>query len=141
MIVTNAEGQKVDINVFIEKKKTNGRPKKLITDAGVKLVEDLSRIMCTEEEIATILDTSLDTLHNAENNELFRNAIEKGRANGKQSLRREQYKLAMRGDRGMLIWLGKQYLGQSEKFTSNVESDNAVVMKNYIDNIKGGANE
>lgn len=27
----------------------------------------------------------------------------------------KQYELAMRGDRVMLIWLGKQYLGQAEK--------------------------
>lgn len=31
------------------------------------------------------------------------------------SLARKQYELAMNGDRTMLIWLGKQWLGQAEK--------------------------
>jgi hypothetical protein len=35
--------------------------------------------------------------------------------NGKTSLRRVQYTKAMEGNIGMLIWLGKQYLGQAEK--------------------------
>lgn len=137
MIVTNADGQKVEIDVFVEKKATKGRPKKILTEAGAKLVESLASIMCTEEEIEVILGVSLDTLHNADNDAIFREALKKGRASGKQSLRREQYKLAMRGDRGMLIWLGKQYLGQSDKVTANVESDNAVIMKNYLEKIKG----
>ena len=32
------------------------------------------------------------------------------------SLRRKQYELALEGDRTMLIWLGKQHLGQSEPY-------------------------
>lgn len=30
-------------------------------------------------------------------------------------LRKKQIQLAMKGNLGMLVWLGKQYLGQSEK--------------------------
>jgi hypothetical protein len=41
--------------------------------------------------------------------------MEKGRSILKMSLRREQVRLAKQGDRTMLIWLGKQYLGQSER--------------------------
>lgn len=37
------------------------------------------------------------------------------RAKGKLSLRRKQFQLALSGDRTMLIWLGKQYLGQVDK--------------------------
>jgi len=33
----------------------------------------------------------------------------------KTALRRKQLELAMEGDRGMLIWLGKQMLGQADK--------------------------
>ena len=33
---------------------------------------------------------------------------------GKVSLRRSQYQLALKGNASMLIWLGKQYLGQRE---------------------------
>jgi hypothetical protein len=30
-------------------------------------------------------------------------------------VRRKQFELAMKGNTGMLVWLGKQWLGQSEK--------------------------
>ena len=33
------------------------------------------------------------------------------------SIRRKQYELAMAGDKTMLIWLGKQLLGQSQNGT------------------------
>ena len=33
---------------------------------------------------------------------------------GMENLRVKQYDVAMEGDKTMLIWLGKQYLGQSE---------------------------
>lgn len=39
----------------------------------------------------------------------------------KQSLRRMQYLVAMTGDKTMLIWLGKQYLGQTEKTSPTVD--------------------
>jgi hypothetical protein len=38
----------------------------------------------------------------------------KGREALKQSLRRAQLTVALNGNPTMLIWLGKQYLGQSE---------------------------
>lgn len=115
MKVIDESGKKREVNVFFEKVSTKGRPKKILTEEGAKLIEDLSSIMCTEEEIATIIGVGLDTLHNSDNEELFRNAIKRGRTAGKQSLRREQYKLAMKGNVKMLIWLGKQYLGQSDR--------------------------
>ncbi len=115
MKVIDESGKKREVNVFFEKVSTKGRPKKILTEEGAKLIEDLSSIMCTEEEIATIIGVGLDTLHNSDNEELFRNAIKRGRTTGKQSLRREQYKLAMKGNVKMLIWLGKQYLGQSDR--------------------------
>ena len=40
--------------------------------------------------------------------------IEKGRAEGKKSLRRAQMEKALQGDVRMLIWMGKQYLDQKD---------------------------
>lgn len=40
----------------------------------------------------------------------------------------KQYELAMRGDRVMLIWLGKQYLGQSDK----IESSNVLKLEDVV---------
>jgi len=44
----------------------------------------------------------------------FRDIITKGRLETKQRLRAAQLKLALNGDRSMLIWLGKNILGQSD---------------------------
>jgi hypothetical protein len=73
-------------------------------------VEALASIMCTNAEIAAVLDCSSDTLERR-----FTAVLEKGRLKGKQSLRRKQYQLAMDGNATLLIWLGKQHLGQSER--------------------------
>lgn len=42
-------------------------------------------------------------------------AIERGQGKGRASLRRAQFLAALKGDRTMLIWLGKQLLGQTDK--------------------------
>lgn len=141
MKVVDGDGKKIDIDIFIEKISTGGRPRKVITQEGAKLIESMARIMCTEEEIAQLLDTSIDTLLNADNKEVFRNAINKGKSTGKQSLRRMQYQLAMKGNVKMLIWLGKQVLGQTDKFDTNANvntDDNFKLMQAYMGNIKNG---
>lgn len=140
MKIIDQDGKKRDIEVFIEKVPSGGGcPKKVLTAEGCKLVENLSRILCTEEEIAQILETSLDTLLNKNNKELFRSSIERGRAQGKQSLRRMQYEVATKGNVKMLIWLGKQVLGQSEKIDTNVNAnDNAMMMREFLDGAKNG---
>lgn len=138
MKVIDAEGKQRDVDVFFDKVSTKGRPKKILTEDALKLIENLSRIMCTDEEIAQCLGASMDTLLNADNKELFRSANEKGKATGKQSLRRQQYQTAMKGNCSMLIWLGKQYLGQSEKIDANVKDDKREEMTEFLEAIKSG---
>lgn len=115
MKVFNAEGKIIDIDIFFDKVLTKGRPRKVLTEDALKLVENLWRIMCTEEDIAIILGTTRETLFSKENEPLFKEAYKKGQANARQSLRRKQYEVAMKGNVSMLIWLGKQWLGQTDK--------------------------
>jgi len=91
------------------KRKVVGRPKKPI---DLELVEDLAGIMCTHEEIAQILKVSVSTL---EHNEEFLQVYKRALNTAKSSLRRRQYQAAMDGSNALLIWLGKQYLGQTDK--------------------------
>jgi hypothetical protein len=42
-------------------------------------------------------------------------------AEGKELLRQKQFSVAMGGDKTMLVWLGKQYLDQSEKINAKSE--------------------
>lgn len=93
--------------------KKNGRPK---IEFNMEQVERLAAIQCTEEEIALALGCSIDTVRDRKrNDEDFSNALLKGRGTGKASLRRSQFALATAGNATMLIWLGKQYLGQQDK--------------------------
>jgi hypothetical protein len=92
-----------------------GRPKKEI---DWTLFEDLCGIFCTQQECASLLRVSVDTLDRAVKKKYKANFAEVYKdksSRGKASLRRKQFELAMDKDRGMLIWLGKQYLGQSDK--------------------------
>lgn len=75
-----------------------------------KLVHDLAAIGCKTTEISTIVGCSHDTLQRR-----FASEMEKGRSNLRASLRRWQIEAAKKGNVAMLIWLGKQLLGQTEK--------------------------
>ena len=55
----------------------------------------------------------------------FRDIITKNRLITKQRLRKKQIEVALNGDRTMLIWLGKQMLGQAENPVS--EESNQVL--------------
>lgn len=72
-------------------------------------VEDLAAIGCNDKEIAAWFGINDNSLRYN-----FSEELAKGRANLKQSLRRAQLKLALTGNAVMLIWLGKNILGQTD---------------------------
>lgn len=90
-----------------------GRPVKNIDP---KLVQDLAAIGCKTTEIASIVGVSVDTLDRR-----FAEEMEKGRSNLRATLRRWQIESAKKGNVAMLIWLGKQLLGQTEKIEQATE--------------------
>lgn len=90
-----------------------GRPKKEI---DYNTVEKLASIQCTEAEIASILDISIRTL---QRDKEFCRIYKKGIEYGKMSLRRKQWKLAEKYP-AMAIFLGKQYLGQTDKVETTI---------------------
>ncbi len=75
-----------------------------------KQIEMLASYGLTNKEIAEALGYDDSTLKRK-----FENFLIKGRVNLKQRLKRKQIQVAMSGNVTMLIWLGKQYLGQAEK--------------------------
>jgi len=90
-----------------------GRNKTVIPEEQVAY---LAGIHCTNKEIADFFDVPLQTF--VDN---FRDIITKNKALTKQRLRKAQLDLALnKHDRVMLIWLGKNMLGQSD---SPIESD------------------
>ena len=96
-----------------------GRPKKVI---DYETVEKLANIQCTQEEIANFLGISVRTL---KRDDEFCRLYKKGMDNGKMSLRRWQFEKAKKGNTSMLIWLGRQYLGQSEETKSREKMQEA----------------
>ena len=96
-----------------DSKRGRGRPK---WKPNYEEVEKLYAQMCTDQDIADWFGVSRKTVerHN-QNDEKFQSAKTKGMAHAKISIRGEQFKVAKKGNVSMLIWLGKQYLGQKEK--------------------------
>lgn len=143
MKITDSDGIKKDIEPFFDKVpagEKGGRPRKVFTKEGLKVVESLSRVMATDEDIAGVLGCSRDIFYNEENKELYRQAKEKGMSEGKLSLRRKQYEMAMKGNSRILEWLGRQWLKQTERIEldANVSQDEKFdLMEKYINGTKG----
>jgi hypothetical protein len=95
------------------KKHPGGRPP---VPLDPRQVEELARIGCTEADMAAVLGVSVDTIQRRKRScAEFCGVIEKGQASLRNSLRRLQVKKALEGNVTMLIWLGKQLLGQSDR--------------------------
>jgi hypothetical protein len=80
------------------------------------LAHRLGRLGCTDEEIGTVLGFTREWIckRRARDKKLGE-AIDSGRLKGKATLRRLQWQGAEAGNATMLIWLGKQLLGQRDR--------------------------
>jgi len=95
------------------KKNKGGRPR---IEFNLGEVEKLGVLHCTESDMAAFFNCSRETIcDHMVNDEAFSTAFNKGKGNGNISLRRVQFKRALAGNVKLLIWLGKQYLGQKDK--------------------------
>ena len=105
-------------------KKKVGRPKIILTEEQWTLAERMAQVQGTGEEIAAVLGINYDTLDARIKDKGYANFSEwfaQKAAGGKISLRRRQFKMSETSP-AMAIWLGKQYLGQSDKMDSNVNN-------------------
>jgi len=93
----------------------------------LKQVERLAEIGCTDQEIAHVLGVS-----EAHVQRRAREALNKGRAQLRQSLRRKQIELAKKGSVPMLIWLGKQYLGQRDRQDVSYSKEKLKVVERIV---------
>lgn len=91
-----------------------------LKEIDAKQFEKLCGLQCTKLEICgwfDITDKTLESWCKRTYGKGFSETFEEKRAAGKISLRRAQYELALKGNATMLIWLGRNYLGQSEDVT------------------------
>ena len=120
------------------KKNLGGRPSKLPL-INQEHFEGMCRIQCTKDEICGILDIDEGTLTKwcKETYNLgFSDIYKKKSSTGKMSLRRQQFKSAENGNVTMQIWLGKQYLGQTDKIEQKQEDKLDVLIETLGSAIK-----
>jgi len=102
-------------------------PKELQED----LIYRLASINCTYDEIGAVCNVHPDTIRNR-----FSDTVKKGREEGKSSLKRKMWKLAMEGNNGegnvgMLIWLSKQMLGYTDKPVETLTDEEKAFLDRY----------
>ncbi len=74
----------------------------------------LAAMMATQKEVAAWFGVSVDVISDRLQEPAYRRVWDEGQAQGKISLRRDQFALAKK-NATMGIWLGKQYLEQEDK--------------------------
>ena len=98
--------------------------------------EKLCSLQCTKEEIAGFFNCSEDTIErwcHREYKGSFAVVFAQKRTVGKISLRRSQFRMAETVPT-MAIWLGKQYLGQTERQEISLAADDDTIkeMRQYF---------
>ena len=83
-------------------------------------LERLSAMQCTDEEIAAWFKVTTRTIERRRKNRAFAEVMDRGKAKGRISVRRQQMKLLEQGNATMGVWLGKQILGQTDEVRHEV---------------------
>ena len=97
--------------------KRSGAGRKVVEIDVVEL-EKLCSLQCTYEEIAAWFNVSVRTIESRRKQPKFAEAMDRGKARGRISVRRAQMRLLEAGNATMGIWLGKQLLGQKDIVTN-----------------------
>jgi hypothetical protein len=106
---------------FFAKEKEIPMPGGIREGAGRKAVpinladlEKLCAMQCTDVELAAWFRVSLRTIQNRRKQPKFAEHMERGRAQGRMTVRRAQFRLLEAGNASIAIWMGKQVLGQRD---------------------------
>ena len=91
-------------------------------------LEKLCAMQATDEEIAAWFGVSTRTIERRRKVRKFADAMDRGRAKGRLSMRRMQMKLLEAGNATMGVWLGKQYLGQTDQLEHRAEISLSAVL-------------
>lgn len=109
-----------------------GRPKKKI---DWNIVDKLLEADCEGTEIAAYLGMHPNVLYERCKKEKkcnFSEYLQEKKAKGNSLLKVKQYELAMKKDKTMLVWLGKQRLGQKDKQEVEQNTTASVVVKDGV---------
>lgn len=109
---------------LVERRETAGRPE---ADIDWNLVDKMLEADCEGTEVAARLGINPATLYRRcerEKNVNFVHYLQEKKSCGNTLLKSKQFSQAMKGDKTMLVWLGKQRLNQKEKHDHNVTGIN-----------------
>jgi hypothetical protein len=109
--------------------KTVGKPRGPYIEIDQNKVYELAFAGNPDTDIARIVGCSVDTL-----NRRLQETLDLARAERRAELRNLQWKSAMKGDKTMLIWLGKQELDQTDRMTNETNFDTFEVIIGSKDN-------
>jgi hypothetical protein len=87
------------------------RPEALV---NLEELEKVCALQCGDEEIAAFFGVSTRTIRRRRKVRAFGEAMERGRAKGRLSVRRQLFKLANNGNLGATIFLAKNLLGYKD---------------------------
>lgn len=101
-------------------------------------IHALACIGCTYEEMSQVIGCSKDyIIKQIESNPAFAIAIERGHGEMKSSLRRAQLDEAINNRSStLLIWLGKQYLGQTDKQQIESKHEINITVQRAMDELR-----
>jgi hypothetical protein len=103
----------------------------------LKKIAAWAQVGCPRDEIAALLNVDQGWLDDAITKDYeLEKAIMVGTAEFKNALRTTQARLALSGHPAMLIWLGKQFLGQSDKQENKTETTVNVVLQNALKELR-----
>jgi len=87
-------------------------------------LEKLCMLQCTNEDMAAWFNCSVRTIENYSKKPEVAEAMVRGRAKGRISVRRAQMRLLEAGNATMAVWLGKQLLGQRDVTPIELSGEN-----------------
>ena len=115
------------------------------TELDIKQFENLCGLQCTKEEICEffgITDKTLDRWCKDTYEAGFSDVFRQKRGKGKIALRRSQFRLAEK-NANMAIWLGKQYLEQTDsgKIDVQIKQDDPITLALKEEFVNGALEE
>ena len=126
-----------------QKEKNPRKPGRPPIEIDVRQFENLCGLQCTAEEIASFFNCSVDTIERwcVKQYEMsFAEVFKIKRGVGKISLRRSQMKLAEKYP-AMAIFLGKQYLDQTDKVETTIAGIDGNLRKEVEDFLNDNGTE
>lgn len=103
----------------MQERSKGGRPPRTLTDREYEQIKAMVRIQCTRDEVCDVMqmdDKTLTKCLKDRGEASFSAFYKRHQGEGKASLRRAQWKAATENHNAtMLVWLGKQMLGQRDQ--------------------------